>query len=95
MAKKPSTESEIEKSPEPDKKKDKNESGNNSKDLKKSFEDFKQFLKDAFTELKKVQWPTRRQALGETAVVMITVFFLTILVVLFDKVLSWVFSLVF
>lgn len=96
MAKKSSTEKqELEKSPEPEKKKDKTESGKSSVDLKKSFEDFKQFLKDAFSELKKIQWPSRRQALGETAVVLITVFFLTTLVLIFDKLLTWVFSFVY
>ena len=95
MAKKSSTEKEIEKTPEPDKKKDKTDSAKNSTDLKKSFEDLKQFTKESFSELKKIHWPTRRQAMGETVVVLITVVFLTSLVVLFDKVLAWLFSFIF
>jgi preprotein translocase subunit SecE len=95
VAKKSSTEKEIEKTPEPDKKKDKADSSKTSRDFKKSFEDLKQFLRDSFTELKKIQWPTRRQALGETAVVLITVVFLTLLVVVFDKILVWLFGFIF
>ena len=67
----------------------------NSKDKKSSFDELKQYVQDSFSELKKVQWPTRKQATAETIVVLITVFFLTSLVLIFDNVLSRVFGLIF
>ena len=95
MAKKSSTEKEIEKTPEPENKKDKADSKKTSRDLKKSIEDLRQYFKDSFSELKKIHWPTRRQAMGETMVVLITVIFLTLLVVFFDKMLTMIFNMVF
>lgn len=77
--------------PEESKKKDKSSSGKGF-DLKKSFEDLKKYFKEAFSELKKIHWPTRKQVFGETVVVMITVVFFSILVLVFDKVLSWLFN---
>lgn len=50
----------------------------------------KTFLKETWIELKKVQWPTRRQAAVETVVVLVTVFFVTMLVVAFDSVLAMI-----
>jgi preprotein translocase subunit SecE len=78
-------------SPEEKKKKDKVTSGKNF-DLKKSFEDLKKYLKESFSELKKIHWPTRRQVFGETVVVIITVVFFSILVLVFDKILSGLFN---
>ncbi len=95
MAKKSSTEKEIEKSPESGKKKDSSDSSKDKKNLNKSFEDFKQFLKDSFSELKKIQWPGRRQATGETIVVIITVVFFIVLVTIYDKLLTFLFSFIF
>lgn len=95
MAKKSSAEKELEKNSESHSKKDKSDSPKNSKDLKQSFDSFKQFAKDSFGELKKVQWPTRRQAVSETVVVLVTVIFLTLLVLLFDNILAWLFGLIF
>jgi preprotein translocase SecE subunit len=46
------------------------------------------FAKDTLTELKKVQWPSRRQASVETVVVLTTVTILTATVTLFDWVLT-------
>lgn len=95
MAKKSSAEKELEKNSESHSKKDKSDSTKNSKDLKQSFDDFKQFSKDSFGELKKIQWPTKKQAVSETIVVLITVVSLTLLVLLFDNILAWLFSLIF
>jgi preprotein translocase subunit SecE len=95
VAKKSSTEKEIEKTPDPENRKEKTDSNKTSRDLQKSFEDLKQYLRESLTELKKIHWPTRRQALGETTVVLITVIFLTILVIMFDKLLEILFSFIF
>jgi preprotein translocase SecE subunit len=46
------------------------------------------FAKDTLTELKKVQWPSRRQATLETIVVLSTVAIVTITVTLFDWILG-------
>ncbi len=37
------------------------------------FEKVKQFLKEVKTELKKVSWPSRRQVIDSTTVVLVTV----------------------
>jgi len=76
--------------PEENKKKEKPSS--KGFDLKKSFEDLKKYFKESFSELKKIHWPTRKQVFGETVVVMITVVFFSILVLLFDSILSWLFN---
>lgn len=95
MAKKSSTEKEIEKDPESGNRKDKSESGKNSNTTKNSIGDLKKYFKDSFNELKKIQWPTRRQATVETIVVLITVVFLTSLVYLIDNFLSWLFAFIY
>jgi preprotein translocase SecE subunit len=46
------------------------------------------FAKDTVTELKKVQWPTRRQVTLETIVVLSTVAIVTITVTAFDWLLT-------
>lgn len=90
MAKKSSTEKEMEKSQGSKKNKSDNKEG-----AGKSIENLQQYVKDSFSELKKVQWPTRRQVTGETIVVLITVIFLTLMVMLFDKIIHWLFSFIF
>lgn len=92
MAKKSSTEKEIE-NPNSGNKKDKSDSGKVS-DTNKT-EDLKKYFKDSFVELKKIQWPTRKQATAETIVVLITVIFLTSLVYIIDNGLSWIFSIIY
>ncbi|MDR2861687.1 MAG: preprotein translocase subunit SecE [Syntrophobacterales bacterium] len=42
------------------------------------------FLKDAWAELKKVTWPTRKQTLASTAVVLIVVFTISLYLGLID-----------
>lgn len=93
MAKKSSTDSEIEKNSDSGHKK--SDSSKVSDTKKNSIEDLKKYFKDSFAELKKVHWPTRKQATAETIVVLITVVFLTSLVYLIDNSLSWLFSLVY
>lgn len=94
MAKKSSTEKEIEKNPESENKKDNSQSVKDSNN-KNSIEDLRQYFKDSFNELKKIQWPSRKQATIETIVVLITVVFLTTLVYLTDNFLSWIFSFIY
>ena len=47
-----------------------------------------QFLKEAKVELKKVVWPTRKQTLASTAVVIIIVFIVSIYLGIVDFVLA-------
>jgi len=42
------------------------------------------FLKDAWAELKKVTWPTRKQTLASTAVVLVVVFSVSLFLGLID-----------
>ncbi|MBC7545860.1 MAG: preprotein translocase subunit SecE [Candidatus Sericytochromatia bacterium] len=53
------------------------------------------FARDTVAELKKVQWPSRRQAGIETAVVLITVAIVTATVTTFDWILTYVTNLLF
>ena len=47
-----------------------------------------QFLKDAKAELKKVTWPTPRQTLASTAVVIILVFLVSLILGIIDFALA-------
>lgn len=47
-----------------------------------------QFLKDARAELKRVTWPTRKQTLASTAVVLIIVFIVAIYLGIIDYILA-------
>lgn len=49
-----------------------------------------QFLKEVKQELKKVVWPTRKQALASTSVVLVVVFFIGFFLGLIDLGLGWV-----
>lgn len=92
VAKKTSAENEVNSEKAESNRKKEKDSGKTSD--KNTIEDLKKYFRESFAELKKVQWPTRRQAMGETVVVLITVVFLTSLVVLFDKILEWGFGFI-
>ena len=47
-----------------------------------------QFIKEARIELKKVTWPTPKQTMASTAVVIILVFILSVILGIFDFVLA-------
>ena len=47
-----------------------------------------QFLKDVRNEVKRVTWPSRKEAMGGTGVVLITVFLIAIFLGLVDTLLS-------
>ena len=49
-----------------------------------------QFLKEVKQELKKVVWPTRKQAMASTSVVLVVVFFIGFFLGLIDLGLGWV-----
>ena len=57
-------------------------------------EPVKKFVKGAYSELKKVNWPGRREIIIYTAVVVVAVLFVGLLIWLFDSALSSVLRLI-
>jgi preprotein translocase subunit SecE len=56
--------------------------------IKEVIQKITQFIKEAKIELKKVTWPTPKQTMASTAVVLILVFILSIILGIFDFVLA-------
>ena len=57
-------------------------------EIREKFEGVKQFLREVKTELKKVTWPSRKDALSGTAVVLIAVFIISFFLGIVDWGLS-------
>ena len=55
---------------------------------RETFENVKQFLREVKTELKKVTWPSRKDTLAGTAVVLVTVFIVGLFLGIVDSLLS-------
>jgi preprotein translocase subunit SecE len=56
--------------------------------LKSKWEAFRQFLREVKTELKKVTWPSRRDTLSGTAIVLVAVFIIAFFLGIVDSGLS-------
>ena len=56
--------------------------------IKEKFEAAKQFLREVKTELKKVTWPSRKDTLSGTLVVLVAVFIIAIFLGIVDSALS-------
>ena len=56
--------------------------------IKEKFESAKQFLREVKTELKKVTWPSRKDTLSGTIVVLVAVFIIAIFLGIVDSGLS-------
>ena len=56
--------------------------------IQEKFELMKQFLREVKTELKKVTWPTRKDTLSGTAVVLVAVFIIAVFLGIVDSGLS-------
>ncbi len=56
--------------------------------LRAKFEGARQFLREVRTELKKVTWPSRKDTLSGTAVVLVAVFIIAIFLGIVDSGLS-------
>jgi preprotein translocase subunit SecE len=54
----------------------------------------RKYLREVRVEMQKVTWPTRNDILGSTIVVLVAVVALTLLVSVWDQVLSWVLHVV-
>lgn len=61
---------------------------------KSTIESSKLFLQESWAEFKKIQWPTPRQAMNESLVVIFTVLFVVALVTLYDWLSSLILSLI-
>lgn len=53
-----------------------------------------QFFRDVIYELKKVQWPTRKQLLIYTGIVLVAVAVMGVLIWLVDSFLTWMMALI-
>ena len=56
--------------------------------IRSKFESAKQFLREVKSELKKVTWPSRKDTLSGTAVVLVAVFIIAIFLGIVDSSLS-------
>ncbi len=56
--------------------------------IRPKIESAKQFLREVKTELKKVTWPSRKDSLSGTAIVLVTVFILAVFLGVVDTGLS-------
>ena len=50
-------------------------------------------IKEIVSELKKVSWPTFGKVMAETGIVLVVVLFFLLVILGFDSLLSWLFSL--
>lgn len=50
-------------------------------------------IKEIISELKKVTWPTFGKVMAETGIVLVVVVFFLLVILGFDSLLSWLFSL--
>ena len=72
--------------------KDNKKSNKNNKDKKERKGLFKR-IKESFSELKKVSWPTFGKTVKQTGVVLVVVTICTLLLFGVDRLFSWVFRL--
>ena len=54
-----------------------------------------QFLSDVKSEVKKVTWPTKKEAIGGTVVVLVVVFIMALFLGLVDMLLSKIIGVIF
>ena len=57
------------------------------------FKRMKEGVKGIASELKKVTWPTFGKVMAETGIVLVVVIFFLLVILGFDSLLSWLFSL--
>ena len=57
-------------------------------------QNLQQFVKDSWTEFRKIQWPTPRQVTNESVVVLITVVFMILLVNCYDFICNYFLSFI-
>ncbi len=72
----------------------KKDSKKKAKEEQSSLKNLQQFVKDSWAEFKKIQWPTPRQAINESIVVLIVVVFIIGLVNLYDMFSGYLLSFI-
>ena len=77
-----------------EKKKDKTPAKSSAKSQKKQPNKVAKYFKDLRSEFKKVVWPTKKQVVNNTAVVLVTIILCGVFVGLFDTVAGWLLKLV-
>lgn len=63
--------------------------------LKQYWEEFRQYLREVVYELKKVVWPSRKETLGTTSVVLVLVLLCAVFLGMVDSLLSRLIKMVF
>lgn len=74
--------------------KGKDSSKKDSSSKKNTIASAKLFLQESWTEFKKIQWPTPRQAMNESLVVVFTVILVVIMVTVYDWLSGLILSLI-
>ncbi|MFW6256336.1 MAG: preprotein translocase subunit SecE, partial [Candidatus Sumerlaeota bacterium] len=54
----------------------------------------RRFLREVNVEMKKVSWPSKNDTISFTYVVMVAIISLTVIITVWDQILSWVLNLV-
>jgi preprotein translocase subunit SecE len=54
----------------------------------------REFVREVVVEFKRVSWPTRREVMGSTSVVVVMVLILAVFLAAVDNALSWLVGLV-
>jgi preprotein translocase subunit SecE len=77
-----------------EKKKDKTPAKSSAKNQKKQPNKVAKYFKDLKSEFKKVVWPTKKQVINNTTVVLVTIIILGVLVGAFDTLGGWVLKMI-
>jgi preprotein translocase subunit SecE len=63
--------------------------------LRKILDSIERYFKETIGELRKVSWPTRKEALGLTAIVLVVLFIMSMYLGLLDYIFTRIFALIF
>ena len=63
--------------------------------LRKVLDSIERYFKETIGELRKVSWPTRKEALGLTAIVLVVLFVMSMYLGLLDFIFTRLFALIF
>ena len=77
-----------------EKKKDKTPAKSSAKNQKKQPNKVAKYFKDLKSEFKKVVWPTKKQVINNTTVVLVTIILLGVFVGAFDTLGGWVLKMI-
>ena len=77
-----------------EKKKDKTPAKSSAKNQKKQPNKVAKYFKDLKSEFKKVVWPTKKQVINNTTVVLVTIIIFGVLVGAFDTLGGWVLKMI-